>query len=333
MQDRRGKSVRVSSRFLACLATLLFTVGSVHATDEFPYPTPEGYLRILSWNIEFLGERTPPRTQEQHNAIASRMLTFDAAVMALQEIADQSVLEYIRGRMGANWRIFFPEGGHETTLMYDTNKVELLQGEMWDDLRNAPYADGPHCFQPSPAVTGVFRSVHGTNPQPFRVICVAIRWGWTTPEDDIKKNEGRALRRKIVELLNTPGEPREIFLIGDMNGDPDNIDTSMWGPHPTLAEGYTLLRLPKENGNGTTVVPPVWEMGIDHCYVTHEAKDFLAKPSAFVIREEYYGEDWQQFEETYSDHNPIFTDYRYHDVPPARAAYWELYDTASGIGR
>jgi endonuclease/exonuclease/phosphatase family metal-dependent hydrolase len=246
--------------------------------------------RILSWNIEFLGTREPPRSQAQHDAIAQRILSFDAAVLALQEIYDGSVLEYIRSQMGASWQIYHTWG--ENALLYDTNKVEMLSLEMLTNLNNPPYTAYPWTW--ATPVSGIFRPVR-MYAEPFRVIGLHCHWN----DVDIRTAEGIWLRTKIAEFLADPDEPNDIILLGDLNGAPGTP------PHPQLQEGNILYLLPKENGDITHVND---RSQIDHCYVTQDANDKLPKHSAFVIRPEYYGETPLQFDETYSDHYPVFID-------------------------
>jgi endonuclease/exonuclease/phosphatase family metal-dependent hydrolase len=133
--------------------------------------------------------------------------------------------------------------------------------------------------------------------EPFRVIGIHCHWN----DANIRAAEGSWLRDRIIEMLQDPDEPHDIILLGDLNGSPSSA------PHPQLQEGNILHLLPKENGNVTHVNGT---SQIDHCYVTQDATDKLPKKSAFVIRPEYYGETPSQFDETYSDHYPIFIDFR-----------------------
>jgi len=266
--------------------------GNVWSFTTGPGIAEKGVIRILSWNIEFLGTRSDPcRTLEQLDAIAQRILTFDASVLALQEIYDGSVLEYIRSRMGSSWKIYY--AGYENALLYDQNKVELLSAEMLHNLNNPPYTSYPWAW--GTPVSGVFRPVR-MYAEPFRVIGIHCHWA----DADIRAAEGTWLRTKIIEFLEDPQGPNEIFLLGDLNGEPGTP------PHPQLQEGNILNLLPKENGNSTHIRGGQ----IDHCYVTQAGKDRLPKQSAFVIRPEYYGQTPAQFRETYSDHYPIFIDFK-----------------------
>jgi len=249
------------------------------------FQVPNHSIRILSWNIEFLGAREPPRTQEQHDALAQRILTFNASVLALQEITVKEVLEYIRGKLGVSWRIYH-SGDSENALLYDGNKVEMLSTEILRTLKKPPYTQYPGAGHRFP-VSGVFRPI-GRLAEPFRVIGVHCHWN----DVNIRTSEGIWLRNKIEEFLYDPVEPKDIILMGDLNGLLGNP------PHLSLQEGNILHLLPKDGAP------------IDHFYVTQGARDKILKQRAFVILPEHYGETPAQFRETYSDHYPIFIDFK-----------------------
>lgn len=266
----------------------------------------ETVCRIVCWNIERLGTRNPRRTQEQISAIARRILTFNASVLALQEIDDVSVLEDVRGQLGASWKIYC--SGMENALVYDENKVELLWGEILNNLEYRPYPVYPGMDYSRP-VSGVFRPVR-MYAEPFRVIGIHCYYG----DVDVRTAEGTWLRTRVIELLARPGEGDDIILMGDCNGRAGSP------PHPSLEEGNVLYRLDKENGDVTTVN----DRQVDHFYVTESVKDNLLEESAFVIRPEHYGETAASFRETYSDHYPVVVDFK----PEARTDLVDFADFA-----
>ena len=267
-----------------------FTEAAEAQEPEYVFPTPGGQIKIVCWNIEFLGWRTPLRTQAQINMLADRISTFDAAVLALQEITDGSILTDISCQLGSSWQTYHT--GADNALLYDEAKVEMLSVEMMDSLSNPPYTNYPGDWWRRP-VSGVFRPIGGTKS--FRVIGIHCHWN----DAAIRAQEGTWLRSKIIELLEDPGETHEIFLIGDFNGNPPS-----GSPHPQLLIGDELSLLPKENGDVTSTLG----IGkIDWFYVTQPVIQKLRKFSTFVIRPEHYGETPVEFEATYSDHLPVFS--------------------------
>jgi len=263
-----------------------------YAQLNIPAPPPQTARRIVSWNIENLGTRDPRRTQQQITAIAQRILTFDASVLLVQEIFDDSLLEQIRSYLGPSWEMYY--SGMENALLYDESKVELLSSEILVSLQNPPYTLYPGRDFSKP-VSGVFRPVR-MYAEPFRVIGIHCYHA----DAGVRTAEGNWLRARIIELLDTPGESRDIILMGDHNGSPGSP------PHPALQQGNILHLLPKQNGDVTDVSG----RQIDHCYVTQSAKGKIPSQSTFVIRPEHYGETNDQFRATYSDHYPIYVDFR-----------------------
>lgn len=259
----------------------------------FPSSAPAGLIRLVWWNIEFLGSRDPLRTPEQLDALAARMVGFDAAVFALQEIAEPDTFEYVRSRMGPQWATF--RLASQNALLYDTSKVEGFSFERLDALAQPPYTAYPQGTGRRP-VTGVFRSLAGTG-ETFRVISVHCHP--FEEYESTRAEEGRWLGAKVLEYLGTPGETPSIFIVGDYNG------TVPHPPHCELVDGSGLYRLRKENGEST--LPLHWT-GIDHVALTRDAWLQLPIRTAFVIRPEHYGETGTEFEATYSDHLPVFVE-------------------------
>lgn len=85
MTSQVGAGFRADPRFWAGILLFALFCGSVSA-QSFPVEPAAGHLRILSWNIELLGNRNPPRSDDQLLALAARLLGFNAAVIAVQEI-------------------------------------------------------------------------------------------------------------------------------------------------------------------------------------------------------------------------------------------------------
>ncbi len=89
--------------------------------------------------------------------------------------------------------------------------------------------------------------------------------------------------------------------MGDLNGEPG------FAPHPQLQQGGYIYPLPKENGGVTHVNGS----NIDWFYVTTSVIDKLPKYSTFVIRPGHYDETLGEFDATYSDHLPVFSNYAF----------------------
>jgi endonuclease/exonuclease/phosphatase family metal-dependent hydrolase len=258
----------------------------------WPYPTPDGQVRLMSWNIEFFNTRTPPRTAEQLDLLAQRIAGFDAGVMALQEIWELSVLRDIAAKLGPTWKVI-STSGQRNAILYDESKVILVSGGTLTKLSVPPYTSHPGKAVGDRPVTGVFKPVGGGDP--FRVIGVHCH-----PSDSANRvAEGQWLHDQTAAFLNTIGEPKDIFVLGDYNEQPGGAVFT------TLLQDDVLNLLPNENGIGTYVGT---YSDIDHCSVTQGGLDRLPKPSSFVVRSWDYGESPEDFQATYSDHYPIVVD-------------------------
>ncbi len=277
-------------------ASILLMLGTLSAQGQFPELTPPKHIRIVSSNIQHLGGREPLRTSEQIDFIANRIKTFDASLLALQEIDFSYPLEQIRDILGESWEVFQvkqndpPYKNNMNALLYDTSKLEPVRLEKWDALINAPTNVYPGREDARP-VSGVFR----TKTQPsftFRIVGIHFHWADTA----MRNAEGKWIGDRIKELLAISNETKNIILLGDFN-------ESTGGAHSYLNDFLYLL--PKQNGDVTVVNGT---NKLDWIYITPELKNRVTKNSCFVIRPYHYKESEAEFKENYSDHFPIFMD-------------------------
>lgn len=288
-----------------------------HSVDLFPLPgaftspppTPPGQLRIVSWNIEFLNTRTPPRTAEQLQALAARMAGFNAAVFCLQEIVEKDVLEQVIAMASPSWRGIYWDS--QDAIVYDATKVVLVKSELLEFLASPPYCtydmDYPDSvYVPFPAdripVTAVFRSALGS--ETFRVISYHGHWA----SQICREYEGLALNRYVTELLAAPNETHRIFIIGDYNGQPGAP------PEAQLTTDDLMIAVPSENGDLTSADTV---SSIDHITGTPEAMALIPDESLFVVRPRFYGETNRDFRNTYTDHLPLLMEIALPEQLPA----------------
>jgi len=278
--------------FMFFISVMAITGCSNNTPETFPYPTPSGNVRVVAWNIEHLGERDPRRTSEQIHKIAERILTFDAGIIALQEINVPSVLDAIKKDLGDNWQIY--HDNRQTALLYDVLKVEMVSVEHLIKPKNPPNTIYPGWDKRYP-VSGVFKPNGYPQSSKFRVIGVHHHYA----EEESRKQESIWLFTRVKELLKDPNETDDIVILGDFNNEPPDSY-----PHITYHKGGVLNLIPKINGNTTRLDGPA----LDHHYVTNSMLQRLTKKSAFVIKPEYYKETAEEFKATYSDHLPVFID-------------------------
>lgn len=285
-----------------CLWVTAILIGfpAVAQTYSFPFPPAADHLRVMAWNLEFFNSRTPARTSQQLDDLAQRIIGTGAAVIALQEMNEISALNDLRNRMGNPWAVL-TSGlgiGQQNALLYDTSKVTISDTQFVNIHDGVLY---PHEWAYRSPVTAVFSPV-GDPSVKFRVI--GIHGSWQTQE--FRDDQGFWLSDYVDDLIADQNEPHEIFLLGDYNG------TIPAAPHNGIISGGDLTDVPKRNGDDTTIYPG---LKLDFIYATQLAKARLTDPTSFVVRPEYYGETGPVFKDTYSDHLPVFVDYRIVDIP------------------
>jgi endonuclease/exonuclease/phosphatase family metal-dependent hydrolase len=259
--------------------------------EQWPYPAPAGQVRLMSWNIEFLNTRTPPRTADQLDLLAQRIAGFDAGIIALQEITQLSVLEDIAANLGPTWEVL-STSGQQTAILYDQSKVTLISGGTLTTLSASPYTTYPGVSNRKP-ITGVFEPVGGGDP--FRVIGVHCHPSdWSTSQA-----EGQWLNEELRALLDAADGPEDIFVVGDYN------NSSLSGPMITELLQGDVVSLLRRDGGQTMVLSSVV---LDYCAVTPGALARVPKASSFAVNCMDYGESPEDFEATYSDHYPIVVD-------------------------
>ncbi len=305
-------------RFLfAVVFTGLTSATFAQTQDEFPYPHADDELRIVTWNIENLGSRSPRRTDQELQDLARRLLSFDASVIAVQEISMSggvtgTAINKVIENMGSDWHL---AGAAGNTILYNESVVELVSFEILDQLRSPPFnsfyedypdwqsefgSNGdPFTNSRSLASTAVFKtSIFGSGTA-FRVISNHFHAG--SESQLAREYEGDAVRLYVESLLMDVSETPNIFVAGDFNALPETE------PHPQLQENAVLGMLSKSNSQNTGVLSS-GNANIDHIYSSTSIYGQISAKSAFVILPEHYDETAQEFEAIYSDHSPVFVD-------------------------
>ena len=252
------------------------------------------HIRIVSWNIEHLGKRSPLRTTAQRKLVGERMLGMNAEIFILQEIDDDHAFATIVNQMNElsenNWISF--RNGKQNAIVFNATKVEIVETpNHWSSPGTANYPNA----NTRPPVTLVFKSIEGNRS--FRVIGIHAH-----PNiEQIRIAQAKWLQEKITGLLNDHKETRHIILCGDYNTGGHLQD----GLLQVLREVKTLFNVPKENGPGTG-----WEKREESDYfsATSSAMAKIKSGTCYVFEPEKFNESFMKFEETYSDHFPVFVD-------------------------
>ena len=297
---------------ISFIVLVAFFVGSGSALgqDSF-YPPPENHLRIMTWNLEVFNIREeslvselPDRTDAQLNALAERINSFGASVIALQEINDVPSLDDLKSRLnaaGGTWQtISFSHilMQQQNAMLYDTSKVDLHSSEFVGAPVISDYPTAyPHENGYRAPVSAVFSPKDDSN-NTFRVI--GIHGSWQSAE--YRSDQGEWLASYVAGLLADPDETDKIILAGDYNGAPGQ------SPLTEILAGGDLTFLPKSNQDGDITTTHAG-LSIDHICVSDAVLALMGKaPGSFVLRPEYYGESNDEFRLAYSDHLPVLAD-------------------------
>ncbi len=267
-----------------CFTAMLLPVCAFGLEPEVAKPS-EKTCRIVSWNIELVGERGTPRTDEQLAAVAERMGGFNGSIHVLQEIYDLEILQHIVDEMPGEWDIFYP--GNEHAIVYDPNQVRMVRGSIMNPETAYPGKSS------SVPVMSVFRAV-GIYAEPFMVVSIHCKANSPSTQTE----EGLWIAERVGELQGDPDEVRDIILIGDTNGEPDAP------PDVQLLGNGLLMRLANED------ITDVRDRCVDHCYATGTAYEKFPLQSAMIVGPDFYSETNSVFRETYSDHYPVIVDFK-----------------------
>lgn len=267
--------------------------------NTIPFEVPNNHIRVVTWNIKFLGRRTPLRTDAELKIMADRIRNWDASVIALQEIQNNKRIHDLVKLLGPEWKVN-PEAGwdpgrrqeDETCLLWNTSKVTCTQYKAW--LEGYPYTNRP-------PFSGVFKPVK--DGKSFVVISNHAYPGGNDKANEHRKIQGSFYRQLVIKMLKDKTYPNSIFLVGDMNGSPGK------SPHTTIQpknEKKLLHLINKSNNKGTIAGG---SSDIDHIYASNNAWSRVAKKLSYVIRPEHYNESADTFEQICSDHLPVFIDF------------------------
>jgi endonuclease/exonuclease/phosphatase family metal-dependent hydrolase len=296
------------------LVALFLAACSTVQAQEFPFSPGSGELRIVTWNIENLGSRTPRRSDEELELLAERIASFEAPVIAVQEIGSgtgraRPALEQVLANLGPDWRAVTADTSNG--FIFDSRVVELLSSEQLDQLQSPPYNTfyidfpswqidfgfngDPFTAGRSLPMTAEFRVIGTGSALPIRLLSSHFHAG---SDFDLQRSyEGQAIQAWTDEILQQESANSRIYLLGDFNAQPGD------SPHTELG----MVRLEKENTIDTGILSE-GEIELDHIYATADGFPYVSRGTTFVIQPEHYSETPVEFEAIYSDHAPVLAD-------------------------
>ena len=296
------------------LTTLLLAACGTIQAQEFPFSPTGGEFRIVTWNIENLGSRTPRRSNAELELLAERIASFEAPVIAIQEIGSgvgsaRPALEQVLAVLGPDWRAVTADTSNG--FIFNSRIVELLSSEQLDQLQAPPYnsfytdfpnwqtdfgnTGDPFTNGRSLPMAAEFRLIGAGSALPVLLLSSHFHAG---TDFALQRNyEGQAIQSWVDEIVQTSVTSDRIYLLGDFNAQPGG------SPHTELL----MMRLEKENTTNTGILSAAG-IELDHIYATAAGFLYVSRGTAFVIRPEHYFETPEEFEAVYSDHAPVLVD-------------------------
>jgi endonuclease/exonuclease/phosphatase family metal-dependent hydrolase len=275
---------------------------------------------VGTWNIEFLGapahlrRDTPPRTDEDLAAIGRFVRELGVAVLAVQEISGQAVLETVAKHAGPSWRALLGTTGawdDGTTqqgigFLYDDAVLELLWAEELLDLPREH--EGTAVFHRKP-VTACFR--HRATGCDFRLVTVHLKAGQKPPDEHKRKLEATLLRAWLDERLADPDEDQDVLVLGDFN--------SGFGAEPeSIFERGQFLRYLEPRQRRTTILH--FDDTIDHIVATSSCSEVVAE--SLMVADRFGERDRTGWRKTYSDHYPVTVRLRAAGDDDPKSRFW-----------
>ncbi len=209
-------------------------------------------MRVATWNIYWLGERTGDkiqRTESDYKLIAQVIDRLSPDVLALEEIVDPLVMEHILALASTEDREYIVRTVDDHWLTSDSNplansndlqKVFLcINNKSIEFLKGAAIKGGPGGRRPYAA-----RLRHRSSGKEFVVVGVHLRSGFP---DFLDQQDAKTRRNEVEALIRWLGgqaqEPNQLFpvpdsddviVLGDCNAEQDDPNQSL----SPLSEGF-----------------------------------------------------------------------------------------------
>lgn len=308
---------RFGAVHLAALVITALAAPLARAAQPFPSSPEPGHVRLLTFNIFTLGHRG--ETSEDLTRIATRIGTFEADLVGVQEVLEQTTWNELYPQIGPAWAAMPDDETPVSSIefAYNTDRLELLEHDVVHELPNNMSTTWPVDTQPKYPLVGVFRPSAPGSP-PFRVMIIHLISG---VGGGILGQQLQFLS-DLIEYYRSIDPPDMPFVVmGDFNLD----ETFIEGIMPAVTDG-TVIHITKRNGPRTFLQPTVLPNGdLDHHLIIPDQLSLVHLGTAQVIQSADYGEDDTTWFEDYSDHLPTFIDLNV-PAPLSTVKSWVYYD-------
>lgn len=264
----------------------------------------EGRIRIGTWNIENLGKRKTPRSDEDLAAMAAFIKELGVDVLALQEINGTAPLHRLQKALGPDYDFVlgttgtFKTGQIGVGFLWNTKRVELLQAEELLDLPSKT-PGGDWIFHRKPVI-GTFRA--RATGFDFRAVVVHLKAGRLNTGEHWQRNvnkrsaEVSELATRLEGILKKSGEDQDLLILGDFNHDPSYPSAK------ALAKRFQYLK-PAQAHRSITY----FDEQIDHVVISKGIAEEVV-PGSLKIWFERHDQDPKAYKARYSDHMPLTVD-------------------------
>jgi endonuclease/exonuclease/phosphatase family metal-dependent hydrolase len=249
-------------------------------------------LRVLTWNIEWLGDlREGPSNEAHQLGVAQAVLAEHApSLAALQEITTRASADALRAQLpGHALSLSSYAQSQQTALLFDARRFERIAERSVEGLSDAGRAP----------LEVELRAIAAPE-QTLIVIVLHAKAG----DDSGAWVSRERLAHGLRAYLDRAHPDRDVIVLGDFNdGFTGSTVEGYASPYAALITdgGYVALTAKTERGREPSTR---WGATVDHIVVSRSLRDRLLEGSVNVQRDELEAR-YPGFFESVSDHAPV----------------------------
>ncbi len=266
------------------------------ASGEAPVTSRDGLdadaLRVLTWNIEWLGDSDEGPSDEAHQLGAAQAVLAELApsLAGLQEISSQASAEALRAALkGRALSLSSYAQAQKTALLFDARRFERIEERSVFGLSDAGRAP-----------LEVELRLRADPERTLIAIVVHAKAG----DDAFAWSSRERLARGLRAYLDRSHQGRDVIVLGDFNdGFTASTVEGYASPYEALIAGdaYVALTAPLERAEEPSTR---WGATVDHVVVSASLREGLEAGSVNVQRDELQIAH-PGFFESVSDHAPV----------------------------
>lgn len=258
-------------------------------------PSAPAALRVLTWNLNWLGDTGPMRGPADDQAQAARVVRvleqLDADVVALQELAAQSALRALLTSLPAYAGVASTyTQTQKTALLWKIDELELVRADSLWDLEDAG----------RPPLVVVLRRKR--EARELTAVVIHAKAGRDESSHLQRQRLAAGLHRALAAL--SPGMP--VVVLGDFN---DRLHGSITkgteSPYRIFVDDPAYMtptaRIDAADGSSSSYA---FGPSVDHIMLRSDASEAAQLVSAEVLRDELL-EEHPSHVDTVSDHFPV----------------------------